>query len=438
MSLSREYTPYNEIIQAAVASVQPLFVSKNLYLETKIQDVPMVYCDRTRIREVLINLLSNAGRFTEKGGVQVEVYHGDKDIITSIIDTGPGITEENQKKLFMPFQQLDNTYRRRYGGTGLGLSISKSFIDMHNGKIWVESVSGKGSTFSFSLPIDPPTLPESRALRWLQITEPVRERTRRSLVTPSLLFSRYVILESGHSLYRLISRHITNVELTSVTSIEEATAELQRVPSQALLINWPANQESFNRLKESTLPVHVPVILCSLPDLINGDPSLGVASYLVKPITVEAIIKGIEKIPIPPKTILVIDDDPEVTRLYWRMLAFTQQNYRILVAGDGRQGLNILKEERPDLIFLDMIMPEMDGFQFLALKQQDPTIRDIPVIVITARDPTGHPIVSDAITITQQGGLSTNQILSSIKMLSQLSGESATTNHLTTSVTIPE
>jgi signal transduction histidine kinase/CheY-like chemotaxis protein len=430
MSILREYTPYNEIIEAAVTSVKPLYVSKNLSLQTEIQDIPPIFCDRTRIREVLINLLSNAGRFTDTGGVRMKVYRKDKEVITSIIDTGPGISEENQRKLFKPFQQLDISFRRRFGGTGLGLSISKSLIDLHNGKIWVESVSGEGATFSFSLPIDPLAIPESGALRWMQTTQMLKERTRKSLATPSRLFPRYVILESGHTLHRLISRQISDVELAPVSSIDEAVTELGRVPSQALLVNMIANQESLAKLKVSALPANIPVIACSLPDLIDGDSSLGVASYLVKPITPETLVSAIEKMPEPPKTILMIDDEPEVTRLYWRMLAFTKQNYRILTAGDGQQGLNILKEERPDLIFLDLVMPGMDGFQFLALKNQDAAVRDIPVIVITASDPTGHPIVSDSITITQQGGLSTSQIISCIKMVSQTPGEAAKTTHL--------
>ena len=276
-------------------------------------------------------------------------------------------------------------------------------------------------------------MPENKALRWLQTTQPIQERTRRSLATLLPNLPRYVILETGHTLYRLISRHIVGVDLVPVSSIDEAISELLRVPSQALLINMPSNQQSLVKIKESLLPVNTPVILCTLPDLTNGDPSQGVATYLLKPITLEALISALGKISGQPKTILIIDDEPEVSRLYWRMLASTQQNYRVLVAGDGRQGLNILREERPDLVFLDMLMPEMDGFQFLALKNQDPDLGKIPVIVITASDPTGHPIVSDSITITQQGGLSTSQILSFIKMLNQLPGEGAMTARLESS-----
>ncbi len=106
-------------------------------------DLPFVFCDRTRIREVVLNLLSNAARFTERGGVTIQVRQDDMNVVVSVTDTGPGISEEDGKRLFQPFEQLDASIRRRHGGTGLGLSISKGFVELHDGRIWVESRRGQ-------------------------------------------------------------------------------------------------------------------------------------------------------------------------------------------------------------------------------------------------------------------------------------------------------
>ena len=110
--------------------------------------------DRTRLREVLLNLLSNAGRFTERGGVEIMATLAGREVTVSVSDTGPGIAPENQQRLFQPFYQTDNTIRRRYGGSGLGLSISKHFVELHGGRLWLESTPGKGTSFFFTLPIE--------------------------------------------------------------------------------------------------------------------------------------------------------------------------------------------------------------------------------------------------------------------------------------------
>jgi len=120
------------------------------------------------------------------------------------------------------------------------------------------------------------------------------------------------------------------------------------------------------------------------------------------------------------KTILVVDDEPEALRLFRRMLASTGRGYRVLRAANGRQALAILRSERPDAILLDLVMPEMDGFQLLAAKNADPALRDIPVVAISARDPAGQPILSNALAVTRGGGLSTPQLLACIEALSRI------------------
>ena len=166
MTLTREHIRFEEILEAATVAVRPLFKSKGLYLSCEVdRDLPPVFCDPTRIREVLLNLLGNAGRYTERGGVLVRVWQELGELLTSVQDTGPGIAPTEIDKLFQPFQQLDGSIRQRFGGSGLGLSISKRFIELHGGKIWVESQPGTGTTFSFRLPIELQPPPAGSAAR---------------------------------------------------------------------------------------------------------------------------------------------------------------------------------------------------------------------------------------------------------------------------------
>ena len=167
MALSREWASIGEIVAEATSVVKGLFESKKLYLESCLPpNLPAIYCDRTRIRQVIINILSNAGRFTEIGGVKVEAGLENDTVVLNVTDTGPGIKKEDQARLFEPFQQLDGSIRRQYGGSGLGLAISKQFVEMHGGTMWLESTPGTGTTLASACPllslaqtITKPTLP---------------------------------------------------------------------------------------------------------------------------------------------------------------------------------------------------------------------------------------------------------------------------------------
>ncbi len=151
MALMKEWVDIPTIISEAVSTVRFLYESKKLYLREDIAEgLPVVLCDGTRIRQVLINLLSNAGRFTDQGGVEVRAWLGENGLVMAVSDSGPGISEEDQKKIFQPFRQLQSTLHGHKGGSGLGLSISKQFVEMHGGSMWLESELGVGTTFSLT------------------------------------------------------------------------------------------------------------------------------------------------------------------------------------------------------------------------------------------------------------------------------------------------
>ncbi|MBN1994041.1 MAG: hybrid sensor histidine kinase/response regulator [Anaerolineae bacterium] len=424
MALSKEWVNISEIVDAATLAVHALFKSKRLYLETEIPpDLPPMFCDGTRVRQVIINLLSNAGRFTDQGGVRVKVWRETNDILMSVIDTGPGIAPEDQQKLFEPFQQLDGSLRRRHGGSGLGLSISKRFVEMHKGKMWLESEVGRGTTITFSLPLEarPPLQTSTDAKRWFNPYEQYEARDWWPKVPVPKLIPRFVLLDTGNTLQRLFTRYLDDVEICPVRDLEEAIKEITHSPAQALIVNTPSLKQGPIPLDQlNNLPFGTPILACWVPGEDEVAQRLGVVRYLVKPVTREILFSTLADLSDEIKDVLLVDDSREVLQLFARMFSATDHSYRVLRATDGQQALELLRKRRPDVMLLDLIMPGMDGLEVLEEKSQDPTIYDIPVIVISSRDPTGEAIVSDRLTITRSGGLSVRRLLACIQAISEV------------------
>lgn len=419
MALSKEWVSLPEVIEAATLAVRPLFASKHLDLRVEVAaDLPLIFCDRTRIREVLLNLLSNAGRFTERGGVYLRAWREGNDVLVSVADTGPGIAAKDQERLFRPFEQLDGSIRRRHGGTGLGLSISKRFVELHGGKMWLESALGRGSTFFFRLPIEQPVVPPAGGLRWMQPEWEYRARTSRPELPPPTVRPRLVVVETGQSLTRLLTRYLGHVEIVTRPTPSQAAEELARTPAQALLINDASLEDALSQLHTwGDLPEDIPVMVCFVPGTAEAAEALGVADYLLKPVSREALRAVLDRLHLASGTILVVDDDPEATRLFRRMLNSFGRNYRVLTTNEGQQALHILREERPAILLLDLVMPDPDGFQLLQEKGRDPTIRDIPVVILSAKDPFDQPTATKALIITRESGLAVPQLLTCLEAL---------------------
>jgi signal transduction histidine kinase/CheY-like chemotaxis protein len=432
MALSRGWVSIPAMIQDAVAVVQNLFQTKDLYLKLDLEgDLPQVFCDQTRIRQVVINLLSNAGRFTQHGGVAIACQVQQQHLVVSIADTGPGISAEDQRKIFEPFQQLDNSIRRQYGGSGLGLSISRQFIELHGGKIWLESQPGMGTTFFFSLPIDSSLAEENIASQRVRRNLiPGDEygyglRTRPSKAPPPVLISRLVVLEKEQTLQRLLKRYLKDTEITPVTSAAEALSSLNLSPAQALVVNL----SPFDVLPAellSNMPFGTPLISCWMPGEVEAASQLGVFQYLLKPLTRDklyATLNDLAEKMIPAgkvKSILIVDDEPDELHLFARMLESAPQGYQVLQVSNGKRALSTLQNRHPDVMLLDLMMPGMNGFQVLAEMRKNPDIQDIPVIVITSRDPLGEAITTHMIGIGQNGGFVAKHLLEIIQSVIEI------------------
>ena len=422
MALSKERVRFEEILDAAIEAVRPLYRAKGLYLQEDVAEgLPSLFCDRTRMREVVLNLLSNAGRFTEKGGVTAKVRFRDGSLLCSISDTGPGIPKEHVERLFEPFHQADGSIRRRYGGSGLGLAISKRFIELHEGQIWVESEPGKGTTFTFRLPIGQTAMPGTENwLRWATPQWEFLQRTRPSAAPSVQARPRYVVVEQGGGLARLLSRYSQEANIAVHETLDAALDDVAESPAEALLINTLAIGDTLDRLRTIDLPHSLPAMICSVPGPQQTANSLGVESYLVKPISRHVLLKTLDDLHLEGNTVLIIDDEREAVRLFRRILSSSDKDYRVLRANDGVEGLRIMREQRPNVVLVDLSMPRMDGFELLEERSRDPDLAAIPALVISARDPMGQPIVSRALAITRGGGLSTHHLLATIEGVAQM------------------
>jgi CheY-like chemotaxis protein len=185
--------------------------------------------------------------------------------------------------------------------------------------------------------------------------------------------------------------------------------------NESTFAEMPASRDQL-----ASLPYRTPAVACWVPGEDETARRLSVVRYLVKPISRETLLSTLEGLGEGVKSVLLVDDQPEALQLFARMLSSAERGYRVLRAENGQRALSLLRQRRPDVMLLDLIMPGMDGFQVLQEKRQDPAIQDIPVVVISARDPTGEPIVSDMLTVTRGGGLSVRDLLACIQAVSEI------------------
>ena len=425
MAITKEWAQIGDVVEEAISAVRFFYESKALFLETEIpSDLPKILCDGTRVRQILLNLLSNAGRFTEEGGVIVRAEQTQQELVVSVSDTGPGISPEDQSRLFEPFQQLDSSIRRQHGGSGLGLSISQRFVELHGGRMWLESQVGDGTTFYFSLPMEsrlPIRFAEgNNAKRWFDPHQQYVQRTRRTKAPRPVLIPRFVVLEREKVVQNLLSRYLDNIEVIGVTTMDDALHELRRLPAQALVVNTP-DIEAYtdSKIQLEALPYGTPMIICWVPGEETMTQQLGAARYLVKPIARDQLLEAIQQYGDNVRSILLVEDDSEAIQLFARMLASSETPYDVLLAKNGRRALDLLERRHPDLVLLDLIMPGMDGFEVLERKQRDPALREVPVIIISSQDPSGHPIVSKTLVVARHEGISARDLVASIQAVSQ-------------------
>ncbi len=397
--LNKEPTALEPLLRNTADLAQDLFRGQPVQQTVDIApDLPILEIDRTRIRQVLLNLLNNALRFTAQGTVRLEAKQGNGEVVISVSDTGPGIPAAKLPHIFEEFYQVDLSLRRGHEGTGLGLTISKHFVEAHDGHIGVESQEGVGSTFYFSLPIPEQHIPLSHLHR----TPAVEQSWPENQAT-------ILIADPDPAVASLMRRYLKEYNVIPVANVDQIEEAIIAHYPRAVIVNVPPDKK-FAPGGFTSLPV--PIIHCSLPSQSWIVEKLSVVACLTKPVTAQRLLQTIRQVE-PVHTVLIIDDDRGFCQLVQRILEAADHPFDLLHAYGGEEGLSIFRDRRPDLLLLDLIMPDMDGFQVLETMRQECELEDVPVILLTATNYAEDAIAQrgNRIEIHRPDGLRATEIL---------------------------
>jgi GAF domain-containing protein/DNA-binding response OmpR family regulator len=412
MDLKMAYFDVKPVIEGVRSIGMGLIKDKriNLLLEMA-QTLPRAYGDEFRTRQVLLNLVSNASKFTTEGSVTIRVYPIQDSkthrqyIQVDVIDTGIGIAESDIPLLFEAFRQVDSSLTRTAGGTGLGLPIARSLIEMQGGSMSVQSVVNLGSTFSITIPTEPAEVKPSEPSTVAPIeevrpsTKPTHETrsiprltTKITKTNPRLMtLKRQVLLiedspEMVDQFRRALQREGFEVLTASIVLEAEAMASGLRPTLIVMDVNFAKGMgwDILKRLKDRDDTFDIPIIVVSLSGESERAYQLGAHTFIQRPFAPDDLTKAALAAEKESNTerILIIDDQPDAIRLLSQLLD-QHGRYRIFYANNGNEGISLVARRRPDLVILDLRMPEMDGFAVLNELRSNPETSAIPVLVVT-------------------------------------------------------
>ena len=402
-----------ELLEGCVATVSPLMKS-GVALAANLDGTPSaIHSDPARVRQIIINLLSNAAKFTEHGEVRISAHTEGDRVIIDVADTGIGIAPEQREYIFEEFRQADGTTTRKYGGTGLGLSISKKLAQMLGGDITVASEVGEGSVFTVSLPLHIPAEP-GVSVGSPSATADAATTAGAGRVVLAIDDDPNVISLIAQELeeegYQVVGAH------RAVEGIQKARQMQPHAITLDIMMPGMDGWEAISRLKSDPSTADIPVIVVSIIDNKELGYRLGADEYLVKPVDRESLARVLHKFEGHGKQVLVTDDDPVVVDLVRQLLE--EDGWTVRSAANGQLALDEIARQRPDVVLLDLMMPVMDGFETLSRLRAEPATADLPVIVITAKDLAGEELArlrANTSRIIEKDGLDRGRILRELR-----------------------
>ena len=378
LRLSNELLDLGETLEMVAATGRRLTAEKGLGWHASLPATKLsIWGDRTRLRQVALNLVSNAVKFTAQGHVSLQVEVKDGKAFVLVSDTGLGIAPHEQVVIFDEFRRSEQA--QGYGGLGLGLAISKRLVEMHGGEIGVESIGqpGAGSIFYFSLPLIVPESIHSKA----QLLPLAPDQMVLLLTNPS---------GSGEQLRDYLLQKGLEVKTVQIDQNDDwMPSLLLKTPPGAIVLDMaivPTQGWNVLRmLKENPATQGIPLLFYSLT---KDKGAMLELDYLTKPFGTDELARAIESHTLESKTdkvFLVVDDDPATLEMHVRIVQSQRGKHQILRARNGREALEVMRRQRPDLVLLDLMMPELDGFGVLEAMRSEERTRDIPVIVLTGQ-----------------------------------------------------
>ncbi|HWR26128.1 MAG TPA: response regulator [Methanosarcina sp.] len=454
MELNSELFAVKDLFTEVEQLISPLVEKKGLKVEfSREEKLTTIYADKIRFKQILFNLASNAIKFTPTGG-KITISSKVKEEIAqfSVTDTGIGISEEDKQKLFKPFTQVDSSISRKYEGTGLGLVLVKKFVELHGGNISCESEVGKGTTFTFEIPLkfasSEESTPEVKADNTKNIPEQLSGQTCEQVSgqTSEKIVNVPQIIKSPNSnnnepLILIVEDDPASRELLETTLAHEgyrvATASNGKAALEladkmkpfaiTLDIMMPGMNgwEVLKRLKLKERTNDIPVIITSMLDDRKLGVIWGAVEHFTKPIPKDELLATLEKIKQKDaKTslkVLVVDDEKSAVELIDAML--DKKEFNVLKVYGGREAIDLAFKEKPEVIILDLMMPESSGFDVIKALKNNPDTIDIPIIVCTAKDLDSNDIKElsgNVSNIMHKGMFTEEELLECIKQIQKV------------------
>ncbi|MCU7493221.1 MAG: response regulator [Ignavibacteria bacterium] len=345
-------------------------------------EIPLMFNDEAKISQVLRNFISNALKFTVKGEVRVKAERSDNGeyVIFSVADTGIGIAPKDQELIFEEFSQVESELQKKAKGTGLGLPLSKKLTELLGGNVYLKSKPGEGSTFFARFPAG------------LSYTRGEKTGDREIVFEQAPENSTVLIIEDNEAMHLIYDKYLkgTGFKVKSARSIDEARTALEQTMPDVIILDILLPGENtwkfLTELKSNTSYKDIPVLVASVIDEEERGLALGADDYCVKPVERQWLLKKLQNLKSRRKNarILIIDDEAIARYILKEMLP--QGRFEVIEAENGKSGLEKAVNYKPDIIFLDLIMPDSTGFEILEKLKADPGTRDIPVVINTSKD----------------------------------------------------
>jgi len=395
-----DFTP-RQVTERALGTIGPLAAEKGLEIQTEISDSPALHSDEEKIHQILLNLLSNAVKFTEKGMIRIETRASDSLISFAISDQGIGIPASELERIFDEFRQVDGSTTRSYGGTGLGLSICRKLARLLGGDIQVESELEKGSVFTLTVPMrisnekNVPTHSYSAA-SGKRPSASVPEISEKKFISSQISSRKkgkaVLVIDDDADIRSLICEYLKEAGYDIITAQNgrEGLKLAREIMPFAITLDIMMPEldgwEVLRELKSAEKTNHIPVIIISVSEDRSTGMAMGAAAYITKPFERDLLLAEIRKLETVRQVhrILAVDDDPVVRMQLEQVLG--EKGYEVETASDGKQAIAIALANPPDVMILDLMMPETDGFAVLDRLRQEPRTHDLPVIILTAKE----------------------------------------------------
>ena len=455
MDLFLENFDVGTLVREATTTVAPLIEKKHNRLVIECPaNIGRMVADTTKLRQVLLNLLSNASKFTANGQITLVVsreFAGPQEFIfIKVKDTGIGMTTEQMSRLFHTFSQADASTTAKFGGTGLGLAISRQFARLMGGDVTAASEPGKGSVFTVRIPVQvapvratavpfeivssrtpapfamhtpaaPPPAPAPAAV----VPKPPAPAPKPAPAAPTLPGARVLIIADDPSVHTVLNQLLGKEGYTiagTATSKESRTRAKEFRPNIIILDTLAPEVEGWNLLAQfkadaelSSIPV---ILLTMVDDVKTAGTALGAADYLIKPVDGNKLLPVLDRLCAAQKetSILVVEDDPPTRLMVCRLVE--REGWMAVPAENGRRALDLLKTFTPSVVLLDLLMPEVDGFSVLREMRAHPEWREIPVVVLTSLDLTGEVrrlLQQQAERVLQKGRYTKEELLKEVR-----------------------